>query len=83
MRWAQYLCSLKYGLNLSLMTEFAVSQDACQESDEAGINCAKILDDNNIVSDDWWIYVCVLLALFLGMRTIAMSVLAKKAVKFY
>jgi hypothetical protein len=83
MRWAQYLCALKYGLNLVLMEEFSASQDSCQESEEAAMNCAKILDDNNIVKEDWWVYVLVLLSLFVGLRVIAMSVLAKKAVKFY
>lgn len=82
MRWAQYLCALKYGLNLVLMNEFAASQDSCQGEEEA-INCAKILDDNNIEKDDWWLYMLILAALFVGLRVIAMTVLSKKAVKFY
>jgi ABC-type multidrug transport system permease subunit len=83
LRWAQYLCSLKYGLNIVLMNEFSASQASCQESEEAAFNCAKILNDNKIDKDDWWVYVMVLAALFVGLRAIAMSVLAKKAVKFY
>jgi ABC-type multidrug transport system ATPase subunit len=83
LRWAQYLCSLKYGLNIVLMNEFSPSQDSCQVNAEAAMNCAKILEDNGIERDDWWIYVCVLAALFVGIRAIAMFVLAKKAVKFY
>ena len=83
LRWAQYLCALKYGLNIAIMNEFSASQDSCQESEDAARNCAKILDDNGIEKDDWWVYVLVLAALFFGLRAIAMGVLAKKAVKFY
>jgi ABC-type multidrug transport system permease subunit len=83
LRWAQYLCALKYGLNIVLMNEFSPSRDSCKESPEAAENCARILDDNGIDADDWWVYVCVLAALLVGIRSIAMYVLAKKAVKFY
>jgi ABC-type multidrug transport system permease subunit len=30
LRWAQYLCGLKYALNLVLLTEFAISNPSCQ-----------------------------------------------------
>ena len=83
LRWAQYLCSLKYGLNIVLMNEFASSQYSCNESIEAEQNCERILSDNNINEDDWYIYVIVILTLFLVPRIVAMTVLAKKAIKFY
>ena len=30
LRWAQYLCSLKYAINLVLLTEFAPGNPNCQ-----------------------------------------------------
>jgi len=83
LRWAQYICSLKYGLNLAITVEFAASQDACSESDDAAANCAKIIHNNNIKPDDFWIYILCLFAIFAALRALAMFLLAKKAVKFY
>lgn len=83
LRWAQYLCALKYGLNLVLSEEFNSSQESCSESSAAAENCAKILDDNNIDPGDWWIYALILFGLFASLRSVAMSILSQKAVKFY
>jgi ABC-type multidrug transport system permease subunit len=81
LRWAQYLCSLKYGINLFLINEFASYRSSC--SDGAAENCAEIKDVNDVEPDDWWIYVMILLTLFVTQRMLAMFVLMKRAVKFY
>ncbi len=81
LRWAQYLCSLKYAMNLLLLLEFRPSSSACD--DGAHQNCVEVLQRNQIYSDKWWVYVIILFALFVGFRVIAAIALAKKAKKFY
>jgi ABC-type multidrug transport system ATPase subunit len=78
LRWAQYLCSLKYALNLAVIVEFG--KDTCS-SEITG--CQKILETNDVVESDWWVYVVVLLALFAAFRLLAINVLVKTAKKFY
>jgi ABC-type multidrug transport system permease subunit len=77
MRWIQYLCPLKYGMNLFLMNEFAAFRKSCQG--QAGVYCEATLTNNDIVTDDWWVYVLVLASLFLMFRVVAMVALVKKA----
>lgn len=83
LRWAQYLCSLKYAMNLVLLTEFDPANESCTESTAAAQNCANILKNNNIVSDDFWIYIVLLFVLFFGFRIMAGAILTQKAKKFY
>lgn len=79
LRWAQYLCSLKYGVNLVALNEF--SSDYC--NDEGTGNCENYFDRNNIEPKQWWVYVIILAALTIGCRSIAAIILSKKAKRFY
>jgi hypothetical protein len=81
LRWAQYLCSLKYCLNLVLLTEFSSSNKSCQGTSKD--NCAGVLKSNNIATKDWWIYMLLLIALFLFFRVAAAYFLVQRAKKFY
>lgn len=81
LRWSQYLCSLKYGINLFLINEFASHRSSC--SGGAAQNCQNIKDINDVEPDKWWVYVIILFALFTVQRILAMIVLTKRAVKFY
>jgi ABC-type multidrug transport system permease subunit len=75
LRWAQYLCSLKYAMNLLSIIEFGES--ACQSG--ADMQCKALLDSNEIDEDKWWAYILVLAALFAGFRIIGAYVLTVKA----
>lgn len=66
LRWCEWLCALKYASNLALITEFG---DNCRQGYEE--ECDALLEQNDIKKDQWWLYVTILLALFLGFRTIA------------
>lgn len=81
LRWAQYLCSLKYAMNLILYTEFNPKNPNCQGG--AHKYCAAVLDNNEIVTGQWWIYVLILLILFVGFRVLGALILAQKAKSFY
>ncbi len=83
MRWCQYLCGMKYAMNLAFMIEFDLELDHCQASPEARINCKNILDSNDIEPDRWYVYVVLMGALYLGYRLLAGYILYRAAKKFY
>ena len=83
LRWAQYLCSLKYALNLTLLIEFGDNNANCKESTAAMNNCENVLDNNDIEKDQAWIYVFLLLIIFVVFRTLACTALVAKSQKYY
>lgn len=60
-RWAQWLCSLKYSVNIAIINEF---RNGTPESD-------KLLDDLQAKKSDVGFYIAMLLVLLLGFRTLA------------
>ncbi len=48
LRWAQYLCSLKYAMNLIILTEFSLSSPSCNTSEVAHENCKELIKSNQI-----------------------------------
>jgi ABC-type multidrug transport system permease subunit len=81
LRWAQYLCAMKYAMNLILLIEFNTSLKSCQGN--AHYACNAVLLDNDVVQDDWWVYALLIFVLFVGFRGIACYILAQKAKRFY
>jgi len=81
LRWAQYLCSLKYSMNIILLTEFNPSNPSCQGA--AAHACASVISNNDIKSDQWWVYVLLLIVLFVGFRILAALILVQKSKRFY
>eukprot|EP00397_Hematodinium_sp_SG-2012_P055548 GEMP01067899.1.p1 GENE.GEMP01067899.1~~GEMP01067899.1.p1 ORF type:complete len:214 (+),score=19.16 GEMP01067899.1:229-870(+) len=76
-QWAQYLCFLKYGLNLIMIFEF---EDPIRYDCEAG-TCeagAPLLSMNEIERDHWWLYTCVLIFMFIGFRILSLIALSFK-----
>lgn len=83
LRWAQYLCSLKYAMNLIMVTEFSLSNESCQTSDEARDNCHGLLQANDVDVDSYWVYILIIIALIVSFRLVAGAVLVQKAKRFY
>lgn len=83
LRWAQYLCGMKYAMNLVLMTEFQVTNSMCQQSEQAYQNCQSLLTNNNIYPSIYYIYIILMFVLFVVMRVLALLVLVYKAKRFY
>ncbi len=81
LRWAQYLCAIKYAMNLVLLIEFNTDLPHCQG--KARVACDHVLIDNDIIQEDWWVYVLCLFAVFAGFRVLAGVVLKHKAERFY
>jgi len=82
LRWAQWLCGIKYGMNLALLNEFNKFLPSCQGA-VSSIYCNQILSQNSIKDDDWPLYIGILVALFFGFRILAALILTQKAKKFY
>jgi ABC-type multidrug transport system ATPase subunit len=80
-RWAQWLCGLKYGMNLLLLTEFDPSNSSCQG--DAQENCKQVLSANGIRSSDWWVYFLLLVVIFVCFRVMGGLILVQKAKRFY
>lgn len=87
LRWAQYLCSLKFAINLGLVIEFGGSAgcdaDLAAEGDAVAIGrcnaSQSLMVANDVDEDDWWIHLLVLLGLFLFFRMSAAMLLKAKA----
>mmetsp|Transcript_9197 Transcript_9197/g.19946 ORF Transcript_9197/g.19946 Transcript_9197/m.19946 type:complete len:355 (+) Transcript_9197:3783-4847(+) len=73
LQWVQYLCSLKYGLNLAIITEFS----GCDTED-----CLAIFSLNDVHDDLQWMYIVILLAIFAGFRALSLGVLIWRSKTF-
>eukprot|EP00429_Kryptoperidinium_foliaceum_P086743 CAMPEP_0176189528 /NCGR_PEP_ID=MMETSP0121_2-20121125/3476_1 /TAXON_ID=160619 /ORGANISM="Kryptoperidinium foliaceum, Strain CCMP 1326" /LENGTH=621 /DNA_ID=CAMNT_0017528135 /DNA_START=34 /DNA_END=1899 /DNA_ORIENTATION=+ len=72
MRWLQYICSLKWGMNILLHTEF---------KDVPG--GPMLLEFNDVDEDYMWLYYLVLVLIAVGFRSLAAIALTRKAKAFY
>jgi ABC-type multidrug transport system ATPase subunit/ABC-type multidrug transport system permease subunit len=76
LRWIQYVCALKWGIDIILLNEFDTPE-------QLSLGGAAMLDSNDIQSDYVWLYVIVLLGLIVLQRILAMMVLSRKARTLY
>lgn len=86
LRWAQYLCALKYALNLLTIEEFSRDGHCEMNTDNPSVSCAmsdNLLEANDIKVDEEAVYIGVLLALFVSFRLIAAIILKRKAAVFF
>eukprot|EP00397_Hematodinium_sp_SG-2012_P033308 GEMP01035570.1.p1 GENE.GEMP01035570.1~~GEMP01035570.1.p1 ORF type:complete len:484 (+),score=76.87 GEMP01035570.1:226-1677(+) len=76
-QWAQYLCFLKYGLNLIMIFEFEdpIRYDCQTGRCEAG---GQLLSRNEIERDHWWLYACILIVMFIAFRILSLIALSFK-----
>jgi ABC-type multidrug transport system permease subunit len=80
LRWAQWVCSLTYGVKLRLFYEWG---SGCENPADATYYTCNLLNSLNIEEDEVWWYWVMLVVLFLAFRLAALFVLSKKATKFY
>jgi len=74
MRWAQYLCSLKYALNLICIVEFHEVPEKFKQAVQD-----TIFTSNDIDKDNYWLYLGVLGGIFAVFRIGACILLCQKA----
>mmetsp|Transcript_111589 Transcript_111589/g.311926 ORF Transcript_111589/g.311926 Transcript_111589/m.311926 type:complete len:630 (+) Transcript_111589:132-2021(+) len=72
MRWIQYACSLKWGMNILMQNEFHTAPSG-----------AALLLANDVDASDVWIYYIVLFGIAVGFRSLAAIALSRKAKAFY
>lgn len=75
LRWAQWLCTLKYGVNLRLWYEWGYNTQCA--------GCQGLLTGLDIQEDNIWWYWVVLIALFFVFRIMGLMILRWKATKYY
>lgn len=78
LRWAQYLCSLTYGVRLALLSEFG----ECAKANEKN-PCYELLRINDVDEEEKGLYWSILWILFVVFRLGGLALLRKKATKFY
>lgn len=71
LRWLQYLCALKFAVNLTMIAEFGDDP-----------NADMLFKQNEVDKDLWWVYYLVLAGLFCFFRFLALLFLRAKASKF-
>lgn len=84
LRWIQYLCSLKYGINLIAINEFGNATQIANDwtpAQRAGADF--FLEGIDVKPDEWWIYLIVLLSLLCFFRTLAVVALSRRASAFF
>jgi len=69
LRWLQYICALKYAINLGCVVEF----------DYSPVFKAELKQTQNIDPDQAWLYALILACIFVGFRFLAMLNLRRKA----
>jgi ABC-type multidrug transport system ATPase subunit/ABC-type multidrug transport system permease subunit len=83
LRWSQWLCCIKYTMNLVLMEEFHPDNESCRSSPAAALNCRSAIESNSIHADDAGWYILALVGIFLVFRLLAASILVSKSKRFY
>ena len=86
LQWAQYLCSLTYGVRLALLAEFgdcAYNQDSEYWVAPPYNLCYNLLSVNQVNADEKPLYWGILWGLFVAFRLSGLALLRKKATKFY
>eukprot|EP01040_Poterioochromonas_malhamensis_P012169 gene12169-13307_t len=83
LRWARYLCGVKYAIGLAMLVEFNPSSHKCNVSDDARSNCENLLSSNDVHTEDVWLDIFMIFVLFAGFRVLGAIVLYYKAKRFY
>mmetsp|Transcript_44184 Transcript_44184/g.92887 ORF Transcript_44184/g.92887 Transcript_44184/m.92887 type:complete len:698 (-) Transcript_44184:19-2112(-) len=78
LQWAQYLCSLTYGVRLALLAEFGDCAKASSRNP-----CNELLTVNQVEESERGFYWGMLWMLFVVFRLGGLVLLRKKATKFY
>ncbi|CAJ1354546.1 unnamed protein product [Effrenium voratum] len=90
LRWAQYLCPLKYAINLMTVVEFqyikkaiddcekTASKQQCQMSNPGDYLRNQLVSVQSVVWDDWTKYLLALIGLYVGFRIVATVLLWRK-----
>eukprot|EP00420_Gonyaulax_spinifera_P020672 CAMPEP_0197910074 /NCGR_PEP_ID=MMETSP1439-20131203/70204_1 /TAXON_ID=66791 /ORGANISM="Gonyaulax spinifera, Strain CCMP409" /LENGTH=619 /DNA_ID=CAMNT_0043531693 /DNA_START=30 /DNA_END=1889 /DNA_ORIENTATION=- len=82
-RWLQYICPLKWAMNIILVNEFEEPSGPPGAALKPGTAPPGFFKANDCDPDDIGIYFGILLALFTGFRILGMIALSRKAKALY
>mmetsp|Transcript_16907 Transcript_16907/g.28132 ORF Transcript_16907/g.28132 Transcript_16907/m.28132 type:complete len:618 (+) Transcript_16907:264-2117(+) len=78
LRWAQWLCSLKYTMSLFILNEFGTqSMEGWPAKYQA--QAKFLIEANDVDPDQWWFYLLVLIAIPVFFRLLSIVVLSRRA----
>mmetsp|Transcript_8772 Transcript_8772/g.16344 ORF Transcript_8772/g.16344 Transcript_8772/m.16344 type:complete len:652 (-) Transcript_8772:2368-4323(-) len=86
LQWVQYLCSLKYAMNLASITEF--DGNNCKVDGNSTLSsiriadCHSLLVYNDVNPNLLWLYVLLMLAIFVCFRVASLAILVWRARNF-
>jgi len=84
LRWIQYVCSLKYGINLIMINEFGKDTQQARDWPAAErVQADRLLAFNDVDPQLWWLYMVILVGLFFAFRTLGVFALVWKARSFF
>mmetsp|Transcript_33388 Transcript_33388/g.64431 ORF Transcript_33388/g.64431 Transcript_33388/m.64431 type:complete len:611 (-) Transcript_33388:404-2236(-) len=78
LRWAQWLCVLKYNINLYLIIEFGPNTRSDWPPVDR-LEAARLLDSNDVDPDLWWVYLLALVIIFTFCLGLAIPILVQRA----
>lgn len=82
LRWIQYICGLKFVINLALITEFKDQLPSPTTNTTYSVVVRSLFDRNNVNENDWWVYALVLFGIFALFRLGALVALRARAKNF-
>ncbi|CAJ1343806.1 unnamed protein product [Effrenium voratum] len=83
LRWAQYLCGLKYGMNLNILNEFGEETTKDWPVGVKTVVTNQFITSNSIEPDHAWLYVGILLAIIVVPRLLSIAALAYRSSRFF
>ena len=84
LRWIQWIASLKYAINLSILNEFGQETREAKNWSVARVAEAEaFIARTEIEPDRWWFYIVMLCVLFCIFRGLAILALARRATSFF
>jgi ABC-type multidrug transport system ATPase subunit len=84
LRWIQWIASLKYAINLNILTEFGhATQENRNWDNTTRLMANEFIERQDVDPDLWWLYMIMLVALFCFFRILSIVALARRAKNFY
>ena len=82
-RW-QRISSLKYAINLNILTEFGEQTQVNRNWDASTrLMANQFIARQDVDPDLWWFYILMLVLLFCFFRILSIAALAQRAKNFY
>lgn len=79
LQWVQYVCALKFAINLGTILEFRGICEAENQTADIVLGCERLFEGNDVDIDLAYLYVLILVAIFVVFRTLSLVALVWRA----